>query len=269
MRFCTYPVEQLPRFWRGSPKNTKAKMIPKSIHQIWLGDELPALVPSIITEMKDANPDHSYRLWENADIEQFLLANYGRDVTAAYDRLDPAYGAARADLLRYLIIYKLGGVYLDVKSRFTKPISHVIAGDEGYILSQWEDPTMYRHARLAHIPGGEYVICHIIAEAGHMFLKAVIERVLHNIRVFKPWHNVGRAGVLILTGPIPYTLAIHPLRPFARYRLLRRNELCLEYSAAGYAVTSHYSENHSPVVRMGKVGSLVSWAAQGLRRYSR
>ena len=37
-------------------------------------------------------------------------------IRAAQRRINPQYGAARADLFRYALLYTRGGIYLDIKS---------------------------------------------------------------------------------------------------------------------------------------------------------
>ena len=66
---------------------------------------------------------------------------------------------------------------------------------------------------------------------GHPFLKAVIESVLTNIDSYRPWlDGTGKIGVLRVSGPIAYTLAIHPLLGSHSHRKLRTNtELNLSY----------------------------------------
>lgn len=53
----------------------------------------------------------------------------------------------------------------------------------------------------------------MIAAPGHPFLRAVIERVVSNVDNYSPWRfGVGSIGVLRVTGPVAYTLAIAPLQ---------------------------------------------------------
>lgn len=66
--------------------------------------------------MAAANPGWEHRLYNSAKAERFIADHYGVGTLAAYLRIGPEYGAARADLLRYLVIYKHGGVYLDLQS---------------------------------------------------------------------------------------------------------------------------------------------------------
>ena len=46
----------------------------------------------------------------------YIRREYGESILSCYLRIDPVYGAARADLFRYLLLYRTGGVYLDIKS---------------------------------------------------------------------------------------------------------------------------------------------------------
>ncbi|MCA3362157.1 MAG: hypothetical protein INF74_09420, partial [Roseomonas sp.] len=61
------------------------------------------------------NPDWEYRLYEDADCERFIRENYDAETFKLFRSIHPDYGAARADFFRYLLLYRLGGVYLDIK----------------------------------------------------------------------------------------------------------------------------------------------------------
>lgn len=58
------------------------------------------------------------------DYIPFLEKHFGKDhkILKALSVLNPKYGAAKADLMRYAIIYIKGGVYLDFKSCITKKL---------------------------------------------------------------------------------------------------------------------------------------------------
>jgi mannosyltransferase OCH1-like enzyme len=242
-------------------------MIPRKIHQIYLG-EMPDALAVIAKRTRETNPGYQYRLWTAPDAEQFIRGEFGREVLAAYHRINPIYGAARADLLRYLIIHSQGGIYLDCKSEFAGPIEQYIKGDEGYIVGQWQGQFLRfsDHKELRHVEGGEYQNWHVIAEPSHPFLTATIARVLDNIRDARPWYS-GRQGVLKVTGPIAYTLAIHPLLASARHVMIKSEDFGLRFSAPEYggAGASHYSEQTLPVVRQGTIGNAVNRAVALLR----
>lgn len=250
--------------------------IPRRIHQIFLTGELPPRLRQHVADIKARNPGWTHTLYSDADAERFVLSQYGQSMLDVYRRIDPAYGAARADLLRHLIIYKLGGVYLDIKSDIRKPLDEVLRDNDQYILTQWRngpgqpEEGYGLHPELAHIPGGEYPNHHLIAVPGHAFSKAAIDRIVTNILHYRPWSGVGKMGVVRTTGPVAYTLAIHPLRPIAPHRLVTEEEigtsLSIEDYSHGETFKRHYSTLSIPVVRMSPLGAALQKGVEWLRK---
>ena len=66
-----------------------------------------------VDRLKKENPEFEHRLFDDADCRAYIEENFSADVVEAYDRLLP--GAYKADLWRYCVLYKTGGVYLDIK----------------------------------------------------------------------------------------------------------------------------------------------------------
>lgn len=236
--------------------------IPRLLFQTFSQGELPPALARNVEEMRAANPGWTYRLFDGAERRAFILEHYGRGVLALYDQIGEDYGAARADLFRYLLLYRTGGLYLDVKSRFERPIDDVVDGSEGFILSQWRNGPgephqgWGLHPELADVPGGEFQQWHVIAAPGHPFLRAVVERVLRGIQLYTARGvDVGWTGVLRLTGPIAYTQAIAPLLGgYPHRRVADETALGLQYSIFEQSrhkalFGKHYTENLTPVVR--------------------
>lgn len=194
-------------------------MIPKITHQIFMQgfSSLPEVDRERILAFRERNPAWDHRFYDQSTAEAWLRANADERTVRAYYRINPDYYAARADLLRYLLCSKEGGLYLDVKSEARRPLDDVLHRDDSYLLSQWPElrnrkPGEEGHPELAHIPGDEFVIWFIASMKNHPFLRAVIEQVLKNIENYNPWRiGVGAKGVLRTTGPVAYTLAIHPI----------------------------------------------------------
>ncbi len=268
------------------PDIEQAAAIPRIIHQTFQSRNLPAEFQKNVDQLKTLNPEWEHRLYDDDDIRQFISDVYGLGILAYFNRINPRYGAARADLFRYLLLYKYGGVYLDIKSTFTQPIDQVLKPDDRYLLAKWSNkPGAKREGwgmpkELEMIPGGEFQQWHIVATPGHPFLKAVIERVLDNIDCYKPWlHGTGGNGVLRLTGPIAYTLAIHPLLPLHPHRLVNDEaELGLVYSMLTSSshkplFKGHYTTLTESVVKMSGVENamarMYSLAKKTKRRVSR
>lgn len=253
--------------------------IPRIIHQTFPGRTLPPPLAEIVASLKRNNPGWEHRLYDDDDIEAFIGNGYGADILRLYRRIDRRYGAARADVFRYLLVYKVGGVYLDIKSTFDRPIDDVLGPDDRFVLSRWsqapgQDHTAFGiHPELGHLAAGEFQQWHIIAAAGHPFLAAVIERVLGNLRRYNPWRDgVGKPGVLRVTGPIPYTLAIAPLLDAHPHRLVAdESALSLRYNVLGGVayqehLPRHYSFQTASLVR---AGPLVRWSYDGVRALKR
>lgn len=87
--------------------------VPLKIYQTWETKDFPPGMRDSIQSIKDDNPEFEYFFFDDNDRHEYIRANYPIDVLEAYDTLIP--GAFRADLWRYCILYKEGGIYMDVK----------------------------------------------------------------------------------------------------------------------------------------------------------
>ncbi len=199
---------------------------------------MPAVLEDNCRAIEALNPDFTYCFYDDHDRERLIGEIYGEAILARYRRINPVYGAARADLFRYLCIYHFGGVYLDVKVGLTRPLSDVLRDNDAYLLSQWDHGSGSPHAgwgthrQLADIPGGEFQQWHVIASPGHPFLATVIAAVLSNIDRFDPFAFAHPwEAVICTTGPVVYTKSIHRvLAAHPHRRLVGSEEIGLRYS---------------------------------------
>jgi hypothetical protein len=177
-----------------------------------------------VAKIKELNPGWEYRFYEDADIEAYISMHFPWAL-AYLKRIKPHYGAAKADLFRYLLMYEEGGVYLDIKSSVSRPLDEVLHPNDSYLLSHWHNGPGEAFEGWGlwpeiDLPGGEFQQWHIVAMPGHPFLQRTIQRVCKNIENYDPRRDgVGLRGVLRLTGPIAYTLSIQPLLDSGDYRL--------------------------------------------------
>jgi len=252
------------------------RRIPRILHQVFVGGKLTGELQENVNRLKARNPGWEHRLYDDERAEKLIKDVYGDDMLAIYEKISPEYLAARVDLLCNLIIYDAGGVYLDIKSTFEQPLDNVIRDDDAYILAQWHNSPGEQkegwglHRDLAHVPGGEYMKHFIIAEPYHPFSAAVIQKIVANVRNYRPWSAVGRTGTLRTTGPIAYTLGIHPILDQHPHRFATEEELSAIYSIGGdydhYAVfKKHYTTQSSPVVSLSRTGTMLSRVFVGLR----
>jgi mannosyltransferase OCH1-like enzyme len=148
-------------------KNTYNSVIPFNIFQTWwTKDNLtPAMFQSIST-IKNSNPRFNYYLFDDNDCRQFIQNNYNHEVLNAYDTLIP--GAYKADLWRYCVLYKKGGIYLDIKY---KPLN----------FFKFINLTEREHWVLDADGDGIYNAL-IVAKPGNAILKRAIEKVIENVK---------------------------------------------------------------------------------------
>jgi mannosyltransferase OCH1-like enzyme len=88
-------------------------MIPKIIHQIWLGDK--SLKPTnLMKTWEKINPSWEYKLWTEENlpvlVNQKHFDNYGSNYVG------------KANILRYEILNQFGGFYIDADSKAIKPL---------------------------------------------------------------------------------------------------------------------------------------------------
>jgi len=236
--------------------------IPRIIHQTFYDRALPPELQANVDSLRARNPDWEYRFYDDADMLSFVRHEYGAAVLDKFERINPGYGAARADLFRYLLMYKVGGLYLDIKSSATRPLSSVIRADDRLLLSNWDALDGSRtgwgdHYELRGIAAGEFQQWFIACAPGHPCMKAVLDTVIANLDLYDPrLHGIGKRGVLRTTGPIPFTLGMHRTLAQHPHRVVdSARDLGLEYNlyrnqSHETSFRSHYTTQTAPLVRM-------------------
>jgi hypothetical protein len=241
--------------------------IPKLIHQTHSSpQDLDSTIHENIKQIRASNPDHCYQFYSGTDREDFIRTAFGANMLATYGKIDPLYGAARADFFRYLLIYHLGGIYLDIKSGLTMPLSQVIQDNDSYVLSRWDhsQDSPHRgwgnHPDISHEHRPAFQQWFLVSEPGHPFLAAVIDKVTANIEgfnAFKHYRNPWNA-VIVTTGEVAYTTAIGPLLANHDHRITDiQKEMGFRYSifldesgVYGHRTPGrHYTEQLNPLIR--------------------
>ncbi len=93
-------------------------MIPKLIHQTAKTAEIPPKWQKFQWRLKELHPDWTYRLWTDADNLAFVTAEYP-DFLPVFQGLPR--NIMRADVIRYLLMHRLGGMYMDLDYEMLKP----------------------------------------------------------------------------------------------------------------------------------------------------
>ena len=99
-----------------------SRRIPRIIHQVFIGGKLTPELQANVDALRARNPGWEHRLYDDERAENLIRNVYGEEMLTIYHKISPEYLAARVDLLCNLIIYDAGGVYLDIKSTFERPL---------------------------------------------------------------------------------------------------------------------------------------------------
>jgi mannosyltransferase OCH1-like enzyme len=91
---------------------------PKKIFQLWHSPEDVTEQMVLRTEvLKTQHPEFEYHLFFLDTAREFIRENFETKVLVAFDAIIPF--AFKSDLWRYCILYKYGGIYLDMKYECT------------------------------------------------------------------------------------------------------------------------------------------------------
>lgn len=242
--------------------------IPKMIVQTCKSIELlPIELIDNINKIKIINNGWQYKLFDDEMILDFIRNEYGTSLLSYYERINPQYGAAKADLFRYLYIYKKGGVYLDIKSSINKNLDDVILSDDTFLFSYWDNLKNEGHEGVGHYsdvykdyPRGEIPQWFIVSSKGHPLIRRIIFKVLQNIDNYNPYKvGVGWSGVVYTTGPVPYSLILYEyIGKYPHRQIDIFSEAGFEYSIYekekkdttyhAKAIRSDYRKGYKPVV---------------------
>jgi len=167
-------------------------MIPKNIFQTWCTKELPPEIQNIIDKMKEQNPDYKYHLYTDEEMDDFVKENYPGEIYECYSQIN--FIVAKTDFWRYLVLYKYGGVYLDMDSCINDvKLDDFINSQDSAILS----PENCRDT---------FTQWALIFDLHHPILKRAIEFVVDNIKTKRhPW------DILHMTGPFCFTRAVQSI----------------------------------------------------------
>lgn len=103
--------------------------IPKIIHQLWIGPK-PAPI-TLMNTWKDKHPDFEYIYWNEAEFEKRGLKFKCQD---KIDEIEEING--KADIIRWELLYKYGGIFIDADSICIEPFDEEIISKKSF--AGWE-----------------------------------------------------------------------------------------------------------------------------------
>ena len=148
-------------------------LIPKIVHLIWVGPKTPPPVFNRCVEsIKKHMPDWELKIWTDADLPKLKLVNQ-----QYYDE-ETNYGA-KADILRYEILYQFGGTYLDVDFVVTQPLDILNHAYEFYtcMMPSRTKASVITNGIIASVPGHPILKHSIDTIKKHRKRKDILRRV--------------------------------------------------------------------------------------------
>ena len=146
-------------------------------------------------------PGYKTEFYTNEECNEFIKNNFSERIYNAYTNISDDYGACKADLFRYLIVYLKGGIYLDIKSVIVKNIDSILEKypDKMLVHHPWIIPYVNAFSS-SFPPWGEYNQWCIVSPKGHPLLKKMIEKIVYNIEIeTKREEKILKGGLDVLT----------------------------------------------------------------------
>lgn len=176
-------TEQFGGKSEGKSGGKSEEIIPRHIYQTWHTKTLPENMQKGVDTLKSDNPEFEHHLFDDSACREFIVSHFSKEVVAAYDSLIPE--AFKADLWRYCVLYKMGGVYLDIKYYTVAPFKLVELTDKEYLMR--DVPTS----------GGGVYNALLVCKAGNAVLKQCIDAVVKNTE-----EKYYGESVFDITGPL-------------------------------------------------------------------
>jgi hypothetical protein len=210
------------------------RMIPRIIHQTWFEEINPLRYPELYRLHNSWKySGWEYRFYNETETRAYIKEGFPDRFLEAYDALIP--GAFKADLFRYLVLLRDGGVYADIDllletnlDTFVTPTMSFFTPRDDGVCNEENSPFCLWNGLLASAPGHP-----IMAMAAERMLNLVLNRadlfdMEQEICLFSGpdeaelW-KVRRARVLLLSGPCNLGAALN--RVLGKKNLLAGIEL--------------------------------------------
>jgi hypothetical protein len=136
-------------------KNVYKPIMPLNIYQTWLTKDLPQAMRLRVERLKRQNPRFKHYLYDDEDCRQFIKNNFDTEVLNAYDRLIP--GAYKADLWRLCVLYKWGGIYLDIKLNCINGFRLIELTEKNHYVKD-RPPKSIFYSLMASAPGNNFLL---------------------------------------------------------------------------------------------------------------
>ena len=147
---------------------------------------LPIYCNYLFNRLMSLSYDYRYISTENR--EEYIKTYAEPHVFNAYSQLTD--GAAQADFWRVFILWREGGIYIDIDGHLVFPLSQIIREQDSEVLIKRRD---------------KYTNFFLACETGHPIMKATLDLIVENIE-----NRRIDGGVFAMTGPETLNSVVNP-----------------------------------------------------------
>lgn len=233
--------------------------IPRIVHQTFCTSKLPPSITAIIAHNKRLCPEYTFRFYDDAACDRFIREHFDAHTYASYLTISECYGAMRADFFRYCVLFHVGGVYVDIKSKIGVPLSQIIRSSDTCVL---DHPRTDLEPWRTHAPTHEQWV--LMFAPRHPYLQRMIADTVSRIETrYEPQiRGISRLSskqkILHVTGPDALAAAVrvcvsenggksmHRTIDYRRHFMRHVGDYFQMYAAAN---KRHYSEYERPLYK--------------------
>ena len=201
--------------------------IPNRVYQTWKRAALPLALALEVRRFRKLNPEYSFAFFDDQRMTEYMSSCYaGHPILEIFSQA--RMPVLKADIWRYCVLFREGGIYCDIKSALTVPIRTLLHDDPSELISfedlQWRnlmfpgrfaDPDIFLSAppdsvrrNLDH-PDNTILNWFLCFEKGSPILREAIDLIVRHAGYYrnKTFDNVSVAGNHF-TGVIAFTQAV-------------------------------------------------------------
>jgi predicted SAM-dependent methyltransferase len=200
------------------------KKIPKRFFSTWKTSLINSEQASYLKQFRELHPEFTFEFYDDDAMDQYMI-DYWRDHPIFEVYKNSVYGASKADIWRYCILYHKGGIYLDFDSAILFDMNSIPENNSELISFESNKLDLFvtdeslpnfeffkiRNFKKDELSHAEYPVLQwcLIFSKGHRILEIAINNIVEQSsfyinKVFTSAHN----AIINFTAPIQLTNAV-------------------------------------------------------------
>jgi hypothetical protein len=187
---------------RGAVKQSRHVVLPPLIHLTWRNKtDLPAYGVANAEHWRRLNPRHRVVLYDDVEVEAFVKLHVA-EMVPFWEQLKPIQ---RADVFRYAVMWKDGGVYADLDVEPLRPVDEWMATGtrdtlhwrSANVILGWEAVTESEDWESRFASPAQLCTWTVASAPGHALWRSVLDDI---VQFYKSGGHKEAAGVIRSTG---------------------------------------------------------------------